>query len=92
MSLSFFLPSGLSLLFLDLIADAPDGLEAPLLGGTLQLFTQALDMDINRTGIAVILKAPHLVQQLVAGVDTVGVARQTGQQLQLLGRSLHDLA
>ena len=33
----------------------------------------------------VVLKAPHLVQQLVAGVNTVGVGGQAVQQLQLLG-------
>ena len=42
-------------------------------------------MDIDGAAVAVVLKAPHLVQQLVAGVNTVGVGGQAVQQLQLLG-------
>ena len=49
-------------------------------------------MDVDRAGVAVILKAPDLVQQLVAGVDAVRVTGQAGQQLQLLRRGLNDLA
>ena len=49
-------------------------------------------MDIDGAAVAVVLKAPHLVQQLVAGVNTVGVGGQAVQQLQLLGGSLHHLA
>ena len=49
-------------------------------------------MDVNRAGITVVLKAPDLVQQLVAGVNAVGVTGQAGQQFQLLGRCLDHLA
>jgi len=49
-------------------------------------------MHINGAAVAVILKAPHLVQQLVTGVDAVRVGGQTVQQFQLLGGSLHHLA
>ena len=49
-------------------------------------------MHIDGAAVAVILKAPHLVQQLVAGVDAVRVGGQTVQQFQLLGGSLHHLA
>ena len=42
-------------------------------------------MHINGAAVAVILKAPHLVQQLVAGVDAVRMGGQTVQQFQLLG-------
>ena len=38
----------------------------------LHLFPQPFDVYVHRPGIAEIVKAPHLVQQLVAGVDPVG--------------------
>jgi len=60
---------------LELIAHTPDGFQFPLIGSPGQLFAQALDVDINGAAVAVILKAPHLVQQLVAGVHAVGMRR-----------------
>ena len=49
-------------------------------------------MHVDGAGVAVVLEAPHLVQQLVAGEHPVGVAGKIGQQLQLLGGRFHDLA
>ena len=49
-------------------------------------------MDVDRPGVAVVLKAPDLVQQLVAGVNPVGVGSEVEEQLQLFGRGIDDLA
>ena len=57
---------------LKLVANAPDRFQVPLVGDALQLFSQALDVDIHRPGIAEVVEAPYLVQQLVAGIDPVG--------------------
>ena len=49
-------------------------------------------MYVHGTAVAKIIEAPHLVQQLIAGVDAVGRGRQVVQQLQLLRRRVHLLA
>ena len=49
-------------------------------------------MDIDGAAVAVVLEAPDLIQQLIAGEYAVGVAGQVEQELQLLGRGIHDLA
>ena len=49
-------------------------------------------MDVHGAGVAEVVKAPHLVQQLVAGVYPVGGGGQVIQQLQLLGRRVDLLA
>ena len=46
-------------------------------------------MDIHCAAISEIIEAPHLVQQLVAGVDPVGCGRQMVEKLQFLGRRVH---
>ena len=54
-----------------LVANTPNGFDLPLLGHTLQFFTQALDVHVYSTGITEIIKAPHIVQQLGTGKNTV---------------------
>ena len=49
-------------------------------------------MDVDGAAVAVVFEAPHLVQQLVAGVDPVGVRGEAVQQFQLLRGSFHHLA
>ena len=49
-------------------------------------------MDVHGAAVTEIVKAPHLVQQLVAGVDPVGGHRQVVQQFQFLGRRIHLFA
>ena len=56
-----------------LITNAPDGFQRPLIGNTFQLFTESFDMDIDSTGIALILEAPYLIKKLVTGVNTVRI-------------------
>ena len=41
-------------------------------------------MHVHGAAVAEIVKAPHLVEQLVARVDAVGRGREVVQQLQLL--------
>ena len=49
-------------------------------------------MHIYRTAVAKVVKAPHLIQQLVAGKYPVGGRGQVVQKLQLLRRRIHPLA
>ena len=49
-------------------------------------------MDVHGAGVAEIVEAPHLIQQLVAGVDPVGRGGQVVKQLHLLGGRIHLLA
>ena len=49
-------------------------------------------MNIHRPGIAEIIKAPDLVQQLIAGVHPIGGGGQIVQQLHLLGGRVHLFA
>ena len=50
----------------ELVAYAPDGLQAPLVRHTLQFLTKTFDVDVNRTGITEIIKTPDLIQKLVS--------------------------
>ena len=56
---------------LELVSDSPDGLQIPLVRHTFQFFSQALDVNVDRARISEIVKAPDLVQKLVAGKDPV---------------------
>ena len=47
---------------LKFIADAPDRFKRPLVGYALELFAQSLYMNVHRAGIAVVIKAPDLVE------------------------------
>ena len=49
-------------------------------------------MHVHRPGVAEVVEAPHLVQQLVAGEHPVGGGGQVVEQLQLLGGRIHPLA
>ena len=49
-------------------------------------------MYVHRSGIPEVVKAPHLVQQLVSGKDSVGGGGQVIEQLHLLGGRVHPLA
>ena len=60
----------------ELIAISVDGFD----GGEAQLFAEALDMDIDRAGIAGADIAPCHAQKLLAGDGLVGVLRKLVQQ------------
>ena len=49
-------------------------------------------MHVHGAAVAEVVKAPHLVEQLVAGVDAVGRRRKVVQKLHLLGRRVDLLA
>ena len=57
---------------LKLIAYAPYSLQAPLVADIFQFFPQTLDMHVNCAGVAEVVKAPYLVQQLISGVNLIG--------------------
>ena len=63
------------------IANAPHCFERPLIADTFQFFPQALDVHINGARVAVIIKAPHFVEQLVAGENAVWIAGEMIDQL-----------
>ena len=48
-------------------------------------------MNVHRTGVTKIVKAPNLVKKLVAGKYSVVVGGKEIQQLQLLGRYVNRL-
>ena len=41
------------------ITDAPHGFKLPFIGNTFKLFPQALYVDIDGTGIAVVIEPPY---------------------------------
>ena len=49
-------------------------------------------MDIHRAGVADIVVAPDLVQELLAGKDTAGRGGQEIEELQLLGRHVEPVS
>ena len=49
-------------------------------------------MNVHGAGVAEVVEAPYLVQQLVAGVDPVGRGSEVIKQLHLLGGRIHLLA
>ena len=59
------------LLHLELVADAPDRFQVPLIRNALELLAQALDVHVDRARIAEVVKAPDLVEQLIARIDAV---------------------
>ena len=74
------------------VAHAPHRAQVPLVGNAVQLFTQALDVYVDGSGFAEIVESPHLVEQLIAGVDLARVGSQMVEQLQLFGRRVNRAA
>ncbi|CAN3975112.1 Plasmid mobilization relaxosome protein MobC, partial [Dysosmobacter welbionis] len=70
---------------LELVPHAPHRFQRPLAADVFDLLPQPLDVDIHCPAVAEVVKAPHLIQQLVPGVHPVGGGGQMIQQLQLLG-------
>ena len=56
---------------LEFITDTPDSLQIPLVADTFQFLAKALDVYVNSSGIAEIVKPPYLVQQLISRKNTV---------------------
>ena len=83
---------GLSAQKLEFVANAPNGLESPLVGNTLKLLTKALYVNVNCSGVTEIVEAPDLVKKLISGEHTVVVGSEEVEQLQLLGGNVNGLA
>src|SRR5207245_7598140 len=54
-----------------------------------EFLPQLLHMHVHRARVSRKVVAPHEVEQLAALKDTAGVARQQGQQVELLGSELN---
>src|SRR5215213_6370766 len=67
----------------DLVADAPDGLDAGLAGG--ELLAQPGDVDVDGARVAAVIVAPGNLEQALAVEDDAGAGRQRRQQVELLG-------
>ena len=74
------------------IANAPHCFERPFITDAFQLFPQPLNVDIDGARITVIIKAPHLVEQLITGENTVWIAGEVIDQFKLCGRRVNLLA
>ena len=79
-------------LCLELVAYAPDCLERPLVRNIFKLFTKTLDMNVDSTGVAVILKATYLVKKLISCINTVRVGSEVEEEFKLLRRCIHNLS
>ena len=55
------------------ISDTPYGFQSPLIADTLQFLTQALYMNINRSGISQIVEAPYFIKKLIPCKYTIGI-------------------
>ena len=70
------------------IAHAPHGLERPFGGNTLQLFAQALDVNVNRAGVTEIIEAPYFIEKLVSCEYLIEIGCEEVKQLEFLRRHL----
>ena len=77
---------------LELISDAPDGLERPFVTRALQLFAKTLDVNVDGAAVSEIVEAPDLVKKLIAGENAVVICREEIEQNKLLRRQIDDLA
>src|SRR5215213_3585921 len=66
------------------VADADDRLDA--IGAVAELLAQPADVNVERARVTVILMPPHFVEKLGAGCDPPRLARERGQQRELLAR------
>lgn len=58
---------------LEFVSYAPDRLDHPFFRCLFKLFTQTLDVNVYRTGVAEVIEAPYLVKKLIAGKYAVVV-------------------
>lgn len=56
---------------LEFISYAPHGFKDPLVGNTLKLFTKTLYMNVNSSRVSEIIKAPDLIEKLIASKDMI---------------------
>src|ERR1700722_2136977 len=70
-------------LYDELVADVADRTDQ-CLTVRAELCPQPTDMDVDGSGAAEVVVAPHLLKQLSAGEDPTRVLREVFQQLELL--------
>ena len=61
-------------------------------GVLLDLRAQPVDVDVDGPGLARVVVAPHVLEQLVAREDLAGVADEEREQLERLRLDRQDLA
>src|SRR3990172_1740131 len=71
----------------ELVADAPNGLD--LHGGAFQLLAQPAYVHVYSSAVAVVLVSPDVVQQGLAGQDSLRVLGKVHEEVELLGPQLH---
>ena len=76
---------------LELIANAPNGFENPLITYTLKLFSESLDVNVNSSRVAEVIKAPYLIKKLISCEHAVVIRCEEIEQLELLGGDIHSL-
>ena len=55
----------------EFVADAPNGFEYPLVGNTVEFFTQTFYVYVNGSRVAQIVESPYFVEKLIAGENSV---------------------
>ena len=76
---------------LKLVANAPNGFEDPFITYTLKLLSESLDMNINCSGVAEVIKAPYLVKKLISCKHAIVIRCKEVKQLELLRRNINSL-
>src|SRR4051812_29018572 len=77
---------------LELVAESPDRDDPRRVRRVVfDLGAQALDVHVERLGVAHVVRAPDPVDQRLAGQHPSGVLEQELQELELLQRQLHEL-
>ena len=74
------------------VADAPHVLDVAVAAGGGQLAAQAAGVAVQRAGAGRAAKPPHVAQQLLLGVNLLGVAREVHEQLVLAATQHHRRA
>ena len=77
---------------IELISNAPNGLDDPFVRYACKLFAQALDMYVNGTRVTEIVKSPDLVKKLIACKYSVIVGSKEIEKLKLLGGNVDIFA
>ena len=79
---------------LEFIALAPDGLNAPVLLSVriLDLLSDTLDVDIDRTGFSVEVVSPNVLKELLSCEYSVRIGCKEEQKFKFLGRHIDLVA
>ena len=88
----FYISEKLLLEKLELVAYAPNCFDLPLFGDVCKLFAESLDMYVNSSRVAEVVKAPNLVKKLVAGEHSVVVGCEEIEKFKFFGRNVNRLS